>query len=266
MEQLSKNRGGYFGETIEIEFVLRGIQRAAQNHGWSVETLPASPGLDLIFLTRSPTSRVARPRQVYISAGIHGDEPAGPVAIQRLLEENAWPDDTALWLAPCLNPTGFPRNTRESADGIDLNRDYLHGRSPEVQAHLRWLRKLPDCDTCFCLHEDWESEGFYLYELNPDSRPSLAPAIVRAVRPVCPIESAAMIDGRESNSPGIIRPSIDPRLRLDWPEAFWLFQNLTRLSYTLESPSNFPLPVRVAALVNAIHAGLTNGNAPIGST
>ncbi len=262
MERLGKNWGGYFGETIEIESVLSGIRRAALNHGWSVETLPTIPGQDLLFLTRSPTSRVTNPRNVYISAGIHGDEPAGPVAVQHLLEKNTWPNDTALWLAPCLNPTGFPRNTRESADGIDLNRDYRQGRSPEVQSHLRWLQKLPAFDTCFCLHEDWESGGFYLYELNPDSRPSLAPAMVRAVRSVCPIESAAIIDGREANSPGVIRPSIDPRLRPDWPEAFWLFQNLTRLSYTLEAPSDFALSVRVAALVNAIQAGLAIGSKP----
>ncbi len=262
MERLGKNRGGYFGETIEIESVVRDIRRAAQNHGWRVETLPLKPGHDLLFLTREPTSRVTNPRNVYISAGIHGDEPAGPVAIQRLLEKNAWPDDAALWLAPCLNPTGFPRNTRESADGVDLNRDYRQGRSLEVQSHLHWLRKLPTFDTCFCLHEDWESAGFYLYELNPDSKPSLAPAMVRAVRPVCPIESAAIIDGREAYLPGIIRPTIDPHLRPDWPEALWLFQNRTRLSYTLEAPSDFSLPVRVAALVNAIQAGLANGNEP----
>ncbi|MSU36177.1 MAG: DUF2817 domain-containing protein [Pedosphaera sp.] len=263
VERLGKNRGRYLGETIEIESVLDGIRRAAQIHGWSAESLSSDSGPNLLFLTRNPTAPILFRRQVYISAGIHGDEPAGPLAILSLLEQDIWPADTGLWIAPCLNPTGFRRNTRESADGIDLNRDYLQGRSTEVRSHLTWLRKLPAFDACFCLHEDWESAGFYLYELNPDSRPSLAPAIVDAVRSVCPIESAAMIDGREINAPGIIRPSIDPRLRPDWPEAFWLFQNRTRLSYTLESPSDFPLPVRVAALVNAIQAALTNGISPI---
>ena len=175
VKRSGKNNGGYFGETIHIASVMDGIRKAAQKHGWHIETLPAGSALNLLFLTRTPESPITQPRHIYISTGIHGDEPAGPLAILQLLELNVWPNDAAFWLAPCLNPTGFPLNTRESADGIDLNRDYLHRRSPEVLTHLRWLQHCPAFDVCFCLHEDWESDGFYLYELNPDSQPSLAP-------------------------------------------------------------------------------------------
>ena len=55
---------------------------------------------------------------------------------------------------------------------------------------------------------------------------------------------------------GIIRPGVDPRSRPDWPEAFFLITHKTRLSYTLEAPSDFPLAARVAALVAAVTAAL----------
>ncbi len=111
---------------------------------------------------------------------MHGDEPAGPLAVLRLLQEDDWPGDAAIWLCPCLNPTGFPLNRRENASGIDLNRDYRHLQSAEVRAHVAWLERQPRFDLALCLHEDWESNGFYLYELNPENRPSFAEKILEA--------------------------------------------------------------------------------------
>lgn len=106
-----------------------------------------------------------------------------------------------------------------------------------------------------CLHEDWEANGFYLYELNPDARPTLARLMIEAVAPVCPIDLAEVIEGRPAHG-GIIQPSHDPNSRPQWPEAFWLLQHKTRLSYTLEAPSDFTLKTRVDALVAAVRAAL----------
>jgi protein MpaA len=160
-----------------------------------------------------------------------------------------------VYLCPCLNPTGFALNKRENANGIDLNRDYLHLQSPEVRAHVAWLEQQPAFDLALCLHEDWESHGFYVYELNPDQRPSLAEAIVAGAAQVCPIDPSAVIEGRAARA-GIIRPNLDPRSRPQWPEAFWLLTHKTRLSYTLEAPSDFSLQTRVNALVNGVQAAL----------
>jgi hypothetical protein len=107
------------------------------------------------------------------------------------------------------------------------------------------------------VHEDWESTGFYLYEQNPSQRPSLAEPMLAAVATVCPIETATVIDGRSIAAPGIIRPETDPSLRENWPEAVYLRAHHTALSYTIESPSAFPLEQRVAALCAAITAALT---------
>jgi len=194
-------------------------------------------------------------KRIYISTGIHGDEPAGPLAALQLLKDDRWPANADVWLCPCLNPTGFPANTRENARGIDLNRQYLNPEADEARAHIAWLEKQPSFDVCLCLHEDWESSGFYVYELNPDDLPSLAPAIIRQVSQVCPIDESLEIEGRPAAG-GIIRPSVDPRTRPHWPEAFYLFTNKTRLSYTTEAPSDFTLATRVAAQVTAVRTVL----------
>jgi hypothetical protein len=154
-----------------------------------------------------------------------------------------------------LNPTGFVSNRRENDKGVDLNRDYRHLKSDEIRAHTDWLKRQPEFDLCLCLHEDWEAHGFYVYELNPDSRPSLAESIVAEVAKVCPLDPSEIIEDRPAKG-GIIRPNLDPRSRPDWPEAFWLISHLTRLSYTLEAPSDFPLNTRVDALVAGVDAAL----------
>lgn len=257
MQRLHQNHGGYGGERIDIRAVLEDDCAAARRHGWEIESLPAGGGVELLAFRRM----VPRPRRrIYLSTGMHGDEPAGPLAVRRLLQENLWPEDAGLWLCPCLNPTGFPLNRREAAGGLDPNRDYRHLQTAEVRAHVAWLARQPGFDVTLCLHEDWESAGFYIYELNPGHQPSLAEKIIEAVQAVCPIDLSPEIEGRAARG-GIIRPDLDPATRPQWPEAFYLIQNKTRLSCTLEAPSDFSLAARVEALVVAARAALRHAPA-----
>ncbi len=245
MQRLGHNIGGYHGETIDIHRVLQQIDQAVPGKNWVRD--PDFPAL------RRPLST---PRvRVYISTGMHGDEPAGPLAALRMLEEDLWPNDAAIWLCPCLNPTGFPLNRRENSSGIDLNRDYRRLQTPEVRAHVDWLQRQPPFDIALCLHEDWECNGFYVYELNPDNRPSLGQIILQAAAKVCPVETSPMIEDWPAQN-GVIRPNLNPAERPQWPEALYLITHKTRQSYTMEAPSDFPLPVRVDALTAATRAVL----------
>ena len=83
-----------------------------------------------------------------------------------------------------------------------------------------------------------------------------APAMVAAVRKVCPIDLSDTIEGRRAEG-GVIRPNVDPKTRPQWPEAFYLLMHKTRLTYTLEAPSDFPLATRVSALVRAVEAAVS---------
>lgn len=256
MKRTGRNQGAYHGERIDIDAVLREMFVSAHLKGWMVHHLEAGPGHALPVLYRPPSLDATWFPRLYLSTGIHGDEPAGPLALAELIREDLLPRDAWLWCCPCLNPTGFRQGTRTSAAGLDLNRDYRHLRSPEVRAHVAWLERLPSFDLTFCLHEDWEASGFYVYELNPHQRPSYAAYILEGARAVCPIDLSPTIDGREAAS-GLIRPVIDPTQRPEWPEALYLLQTRTRLSYTLEAPSDFEMPTRVAALVEGTRAALT---------
>lgn len=255
VQKLGKNHGRYHGETIDIRAVLREIETVAQLHGWTSEIFHQSDDFKWLAWHRTASSIQNPESRIYISAGIHGDEPAGPLAALRLLRENNWPENAEIFLLPCLNPVGFTLNRRENAAGKDLNRDYRHLETVEIRAHIAWLKRQPQFDLCLCLHEDWESHGFYLYEVNPDAHPSPARKTLEAVAQVCPIDLSPVIEDREA-SDGLINPNLDPATRPLWPEAFWLLQNKTRQSYTLEAPSDFPLPTRVNALVAAVNTAL----------
>ena len=239
----------------EVTALAERLQTAGRAAGFRVESFGEIGGCPLFALTKRTPG--PRPR-IYLSGGIHGDEPAPPRALLELIEAGVF-DTRATWfLCPLLNPIGLSRGIRENAGGLDLNRDYKDLHSAEITAHVRWLRRQPNFDLTLCVHEDWESKGFYLYELNLLHRRSLAPVIIAAVAPVCLIETAAVIDGRRADAPGIIRPVSDPLLRETWPEAIYLRAHHTPLSYTLETPSALPLARRIAAHRAAIEAAIAH--------
>lgn len=258
-KRLLINHGRYHGECIDIDQVLRQIDAAALKHGWEPVPIQINPARQLPAYHRATASA---PKQIYISSGIHGDEPAGPLSVLRLLEQNQWPSDASVWLVPCLNPAGFVLNCREDNAGIDLNRDYRSPKTETIRAHIAWLQQRPFFDLTLLLHEDWESGGFYLYELNPEHKPSVASAILNHVQTVCPIDTSDLIEGRPAHN-GLISPNINMDERPDWPEAFYLSCYKTSLNYTLEAPSDYPLPMRVDALAAGVQGAL---NAIAGSS
>lgn len=119
---------------------------------------------------------------VTISAGIHGDEPAGVWALLSIVADGLLDPRYAYRLWPCFNPTGFEAGTRTNAEGTDINRSFGRGgASPEAKAILTANR-----DRVFALsidlHEDHEADGFYLYETCPPGRASAyAAAVTSAV-------------------------------------------------------------------------------------
>ena len=257
VQKLGKNHGGYHGETVDIRAVLRDVETAARKNNWCPEIFFEIGGIKLPALHRKPLSTLnSQPStRIYISTGIHGDEPAGPLAALKLLQENNWPEGAEIFLLPCLNPIGFTLNSRGNSSGIDLNRDYRNPKTAEVSAHIAWLERQPKFDLYLCLHEDWESHGFYLYEQNPDSKISLAEKMIEAVKKICPIDLSETIEGRAAQN-GIVRPNISPQERPDWPEAFYLITRKSRQGYTLEAPSDFPLQTRVNVLAAAVNVAI----------
>jgi len=197
-------------------------------------------------------------RRIYVSAGIHGDEPAGPLAMLRLLGERWFAGSAADWtICPALNPDGLRTGTRENANGIDLNRDYQNRISKEVAAHAEWLLSRATPELFLSLHEDWETDGFYFYEINlGEDRPALAEAILRETSRILPIEPGPLIDGHDVRAPGWIHHAAEADLPESWPEAIFLAKNGCPLSFTFETPSQADLEKRIATHLAAIQTAV----------
>ena len=269
------NAGGYFGETIDIEALLQEILRAAREHHWTTEMFLDAEDCQLIALSRrSPTAS----KSAYLSSGIHGDEPAPPLAILNLLWQNQWPADWNLYICPCLNPQGFRTNQRPNALGTDLNRDYSDRKSAEVRAHITWLENRPSFSLTASLHEDWESSGFYAYQHGPLSVEPVLEHVMDQVAKVCPIDQSSMIDHLPAEN-GVLdqaflnlqvneklidrlaekaaETELIKRYGSVWTEQTYLINHKTRVNYTFESASVMPLETRVKALTQAVTALLS---------
>lgn len=221
----------------------------AQRQGCEVHIMGTTAGLPLLAFTRKGRDRTAP--EICVSAGIHGDEPAGPRALEAWLRAPLSP--CVHWtLCPLLNPCGWILGTRDTEGGMDLNRDYLALRCPETLAHTRWLATRPAPHLHLSLHEDWETQGFYLYAINTSALPSRAATIVAAVSTLIPIEPASVIDGHAVSSPGHIAHQPEADEPQGWPEAIWMARRFPLLSYTFETPSSRPLPERIQGHLAAI--------------
>ena len=223
---------------------------AAVSAGFEATLLEELPAGHLVAWER----RGAGPA-IYLSAGIHGDEPAGPLAMLELLRAGFFTSGHHWLLCPALNPTGLASGTRGNACGIDLNRDYWLRGTREVTAHALWIDSVGTPELFVSLHEDWETSGFYFYEINlGDDDPARAQRILEAVRPWFPPEPGPEIDGHEVREHGWIHHAAEPGLPEGWPEAIYLAKKGCPLSFTFETPSHAELGRRVAAHVAAVRA------------
>lgn len=237
---------------IDLQEFNSSLTQLARSRGFSVRTITTIEDYDILALHREANNPPQpNPLRLYLSAGLHGDEPAGPLAILAMLKQDRLPETFDITLCPLLNPTGIARGSRESKSGIDLNRDFRLLSSPETAAIVEFLNPLPAFDLTACLHEDWESTGFYFYAADAPS--SLSQKILSRVAAIAPIDEASEIDGHPSVK-GLIEVPAHASLadREDWPEAFYLQSKARHPHFTFESPSAFPIEERIEMQLTAV--------------
>lgn len=182
-------------------------------------------------------------------AGIHGDEPAGTLALVRflrlLVREPAIGEGYLIQAYPVCNPTGFSDGTRHNSAGVDLNREFWRNSPhPEVQIIERELRE-QHFQGLIQLHADDTSDGIYGFVRGHTlSEYLLKPALAEAGK-VLPRNVNATIDGFAAKD-GIIYDAYEGILasppQID-PVPFELI---------LETPHHAPIEKQVEALVVAL--------------
>jgi len=230
--------------------LMRRWRIVARKEGLALRKYAEASGYGL-YVVSSKKLHPDRPH-IYISAGIHGDEPASCAGLIRWAEKSAAIFKRAnVLLFPCLNPWGLVNNVRYDAHQRDLNRTYHSMKIPCTAAHLRILGEQP-FDGALCLHEDYDACGLYLYEIYGDGE-NWGEPIRDAAGKVLPVDPRKNIDGRKAEK-GIVRRRLKSLKMAHQPEALHLFIKHSRRVITFETPSEFDIEHRIHAQHMAIQA------------
>ena len=186
---------------------------------------------------------------IYLSAGIHGDEPG---ATEGLL---AWAESYlhqfrshSFLIYPCLNPWGLENNSRFDANGFDLNRLWNQPQNRLIQKVLERTQEL-NLSLVVNVHEDFEGQGVYLYEpYKAGLSYKRANQIIRSATSWIRSDPRPKIDGRKSIN-GVIRPNPSNPPPDGIPEALYFHFAHNCSAFTLETPSEFGLNLRIKSQV-----------------
>lgn len=234
--------------------LIRRWRRIARPAGLVLKPFLHQSSFDLFHIApRKPRNG----KSIYLSAGIHGDEAASTAGLLHWAEQNpAALAELDLLIFPCLNPWGLTHNVRLNHRGRDLNRDFQNRHIPFVR---EWRRVIGSqrFDLALNLHEDYDAQGAYIYEL-AQRPPFLAEKILKAVTPIIPPDQRRQIDTSRAKN-GIIRRKITLADFKDFglPEAIYLHFHHADSTLTFETPSEYSLFRRVRSHALAIQSAIS---------
>jgi hypothetical protein len=232
--------------------LVRRWRAVAKQAGLKLTPFAAAGDFD-VFVLRTPCTG----RGVYISAGIHGDEAGATEGLIAWAEKHiAELPRLSFTIFPCLNPWGLSLNLRTNEVGIDLNRCFSRDDVPVISA-LRQEIANERYTLSVNLHEDYDGQGIYLYEVQREEPGWGRPMLTAASRFIS-IDPRTRIDISIANN-GLIRRRFDKLRHIKLgglPEAVFLHREYAQRAITFETPSEFALEKRIAAHVALIEAGV----------
>jgi len=222
----------------------------AEGAGWEAVILIEHGGYPVVgFRSRGEWDDE---RGLYVSAGVHGDEPAGVWGLLEWAEGNVEALSRRSVLAlPCFNPWGLVENRRSDHEGRDLNR-LFNKMSPPLFKKWRSFVGKRQFRLALHLHEDYDAQGLYIYELGRRGCDYGGPILAKC-ESIIPIQSGAEIDGSPFKNGVLARKKdfatiVDKKLEGGGvPEAIYLRMKCAQVALTFETPSEFSLYERVRA-------------------
>lgn len=232
----------------DVAHLLRRWRAVARSARLKLDVIHETAGFPVYFLT----ARNVTPRPLYLSTGVHGDEAACVLGLLEWAERSiSYLREADVVLLPLFNPVGLALNTRTDGDGMDLNRCFDHPVHPHIagwrDAMAGYVPRL-----AICLHEDYDAQGLYAYELNRASGPRPAEYCLTAAQHIIPRDSRRTIEGRPARA-ALIRRRRLPMFE-NLPEAVVLYQAGTPCTMTFETPSEFSLAQRTRAHTRLLRA------------
>ena len=224
----------------DVTVLLARWKRAAAEAGWSVTSLCRAGAYPVLALR----TRASGDDGLYLSGGMHGDEPAGAWGLFEWFQAHGGRlSSKPMVVFPCLNPGGLSLNTRATLEGEDLNRQFHRTDHPLVSAWRAWIGG-QRFRLALCLHEDYDGQGVYCYELYHPQHPPLADRLLAACEHVIPRDPRPRIDGRKAVR-AVVRRARAPVDLPGFPEAIALHLGIADHNLTFESPSEYSFYHRV---------------------
>jgi predicted deacylase len=176
-------------------------------------------------------------KTICLTTGIHGDERSGPISMLSFLKTYRHrASGPRLILFPCLNPSGFDRNRRRTAEHRDPNRHWttkrahvpMHGMVKRALAKEKILHFMS-------LHEDVRTK-FFLYVMRREEE-TFYRKVLAAGGKVIPVHRGRNVYAKRAES-GLV---YDEHHTLeDWMNAQGAVTNICA-----EAPGKLPLGIRV---------------------
>ncbi len=202
-----------------------------------------------LFCFRS--RKLSRSGGIYLSAGIHGDEAAGPEGLYQWAAFHAGLlRELPFLIFPCLNPWGLIHNRRTDSENRDLNRSYHLDDLPRIRSQKEVLEGYK-FRFAMCLHEDYDAQGVYLYEVQASHQMPIGPELLAAAGYYVPVDLRRTIEGRRADQ-GWITRKVSPKHFPLLPEALFLALTHSERTITVETPSEYDIGPRVLAQIAMI--------------
>lgn len=216
-------------------------------------------------------------KSILLSAGVHGDEPAGIYTILKFLEDHIeeFLDKYRFVIYPCVNPSAFEASTLETMNGANLNRLFTPETSQtEIHLIIEDLLKLNlDFQFAMDLHEAppyYEGEGYlkkdnphacWIYESRRDECERLGRGMIDTLPPDIEVCTWPFIY-HDISDRGVINFLAETTGNPVYAEGTtfdaFVFERYTGHSFTTETPTGWSMEKRVRTQLHFLLTALRN--------